>query len=713
MWKKQGISKTIAALAVVLIVLAAGLIGTIYYYGITPPQPTTIITTQPPTIITSVITTGGSTVTSVMTTTKPPTTIITTAPTTTIKPTVAEPDFVKDNIMIIEMGSTFRDLDPHVSYYALDYMMLENVYEKIVWFDGTKATEVVPWLAESFTIVDPAHYDVVLRKGITFQDGTPFNATAIYFSLNRLLVMDGTDSTGVHGSQAAWIIQQYLDTSLSSTLTGEDQPYDKAWVDAVLAQNFVEIIDDYHVRLNLKTPSSVFPLLIAGEWAGIVSPTFVINHDYPQAWADPDPILAYFYHQAGNGTTYLDLCENGAKAGTGPYYFESVDTATYYLVLKARDDYWGGPEWMFGNGDMEPTIKEIRFSYVDSPTTRILDLLAGKATRADVPSANMFSVVERVSWLEQGKLVPLQPTVKVYGPEAGFNSRHMAFAYNTTDAAGKLLSFQPQADIRFRQACASLVNMTDIAVNVLNRLSVAAEMCVPPGTAPEGSYNPALDQHKMFPFNPAKATELLLDMQANPLTKFTFVNGTSMPDGLIDNSFGPDNPKTVTFLTTPGNPRDTAIVTQIVSQLTNIIQSNNLGLTININMIPWGQHYRAAARHQLTFWPAGWVADYNWVLNWLLPHYPTGGTWSSWNNYNIKIYNDLYEEAVAADEAGDITRLLEISDQMNSIANERCDYIWSVYDLQVAYRSSWLTNIFYNPNFPFYDYWAIQRYVPP
>jgi len=716
MWKKQGISKTIAALAVVLVVLAAGLIGTIYYYGVAPPSPTTIITTQPPvtSVFTSVVTSGGTTLTSVMTTTKPPTTIVTTAPPTTTKPTVATPDFVKNNIFISERASTFRDLDPQVSYYAEDYSMLQNVYDKIVWFNGTKAAEVVPWLAQTFTMIDAANYDVVLRKGIKFQDGTPFNATAIYFTLNRLLVMDGTDSTGVHGSQAAWIVQQWLDTSLSSALSGADQAYDKAWVDKVLAQNFVEVVDNYHVKLHLKTPTALFPLLLAGEWAGIVSPTFVINHDYPQAWKEANPILSYFYHQAGNGTTYLDISKDGSKAGTGPYYIESVDPATYNIVMKARDDYWGGPKWMFGNNDVKPTFKEVRYLYVESPQTRILDLLAGKATSAGVPNANIFSVAERDPWLKEGRFVPLSPTIVIYGPDTGFNTRHMAFAYNVTDATGKLLPFQPQCDVRFRQACAYCINMTTISIDVLNRLGIVAPNCVPPGTAPEGSFNPAVNQQKLFPYNPTKAKDLLLDMQKNPLTKFTYANGTPIPDGVIDNSFGGDKPKrTVTFLTTPGNSRDTAIVTQIVSELTRIITANNLNIEIAINMIPWGQHYRAAAKHQLTFWPAGWVADYNWVLNWLMPHYPSGGTWSLWNNLNIKTLNDLYDEAVKADAAGDIKRLLEINDQMNSIANEQVYYLWSVTDVIYAVRSSFLRGYFYNPNFPAYDYWAIERYAPP
>ncbi len=368
---------------------------------------------------------------------------------------------------------------------------------------------------------------------------------------------------------------------------------------------------------------------------------------------------------------------------------------------------------MFGNNDVEPAIQDVHFLYVESPTTRILDLLAGKASAAGVPAANIFSVVERAPWLDEGVFVPLEPTVKVHGPSAQFVSRHYAFAFNTTDADGNLLPFQPQADKRFRQAAAYCINMTTIAIEVQNRLSVAAENAVPPGTAPTGAYNPAVNQQETFAYDPSAAEALLLDMQANPLTEFTFVNGTAMPDGLVDNSFGPDNPKTVTFLTTPGNPRDTAIVTQIVSELTRISTNNDLGLTFTINMIPWGQHYRAASQHLLTFWPAGWVADYNWVLNWLQPHFTYGGTWGSWNNLNVEKLNNLYDEAVAADQAGDVERMLEISDEMNEMADENVYFVWTVYDLAYACRSSWTQNIFFNPNFPYYDYWAILRYVQP
>jgi len=124
---------------------------------------------------------------------------------------MAIPSFVADNKLRYESGATYQWLDPHVAYYQYDYWILWHSVETLVWYNGESATEVIPWLAESWSIVDPTTYEFNLRQGITFQDGTPFNATAVWFSLNRLLVMDATNGVGDHGNQAGWTVQQLLD----------------------------------------------------------------------------------------------------------------------------------------------------------------------------------------------------------------------------------------------------------------------------------------------------------------------------------------------------------------------------------------------------------------------------------------------------------------------------------------------------------------------
>ncbi len=153
----------------------------------------------------------------------------------------------------------------------------------MLWFERDNATKIIPWLAESYTVsTDGLQYNFTLRQGITFQDGTPFNATAVELSLNRLLVMDATSGDGLnHGSQAGWMVMQLIDPdgNLFSAM-GAKPSFNASWVSDVLALNFVEVLDNYKVRVNLAVPTTQFLPIIAGAWAGIISPTETITKDY-------------------------------------------------------------------------------------------------------------------------------------------------------------------------------------------------------------------------------------------------------------------------------------------------------------------------------------------------------------------------------------------------------------------------------------------------
>ena len=120
--------------------------------------------------------------------------------------------------------------------------------------------------------------------------------------------MDGSGGTGDHGTQAAWIVQQLLDqTPTTFTYFGASPAYDAAWVQKVLAFNFVQVVDPYTININIKNPTTQFPYLLSNEWADIVSPSFVVSHDFPSACkttdcpADSIDYTAYFNHIAGDG----------------------------------------------------------------------------------------------------------------------------------------------------------------------------------------------------------------------------------------------------------------------------------------------------------------------------------------------------------------------------------------------------------------------------
>src|SRR2546428_13049875 len=147
---------------------------------------------------------------------------------------------VTPSIFTFEAAETIQFLDPSVSFFSYDYNIMQNVYEPLIWFNGTCGTCVLPWLAASYTpSSDLKTYTFTLRSGIKFADGEPLNSTSVYFALNRILLEDGSTTVG-HGTQASFLVQQLLNTSLSTTLCTCTQTYNQRFSDAVLAQNVVE-----------------------------------------------------------------------------------------------------------------------------------------------------------------------------------------------------------------------------------------------------------------------------------------------------------------------------------------------------------------------------------------------------------------------------------------------------------------------------------------
>ena len=123
---------------------------------------------------------------------------------------------------------------------------------------------MIPWLAQNYTASpNLTSYNFTLRSGIQFADGEPLNSTAVYFSLNRLLVEDGSAPFG-HGVQASWIIQRLSEHELSTTLCCVQQ-YTDAYVNQVLAENFVQITGPLTFTINVMEPNSAFPYLMTGR----------------------------------------------------------------------------------------------------------------------------------------------------------------------------------------------------------------------------------------------------------------------------------------------------------------------------------------------------------------------------------------------------------------------------------------------------------------
>src|SRR6266851_5337027 len=88
--------------------------------------------------------------------------------------------------LIIGRGEDAEHLDPGFagSFSTIDTVSL--IYDSLTVMDMDKS--IKPLLAESWDISpDATLYTFKLRSGVTFHDGTPFNAAAVKFNFDRIM----------------------------------------------------------------------------------------------------------------------------------------------------------------------------------------------------------------------------------------------------------------------------------------------------------------------------------------------------------------------------------------------------------------------------------------------------------------------------------------------------------------------------------------------
>jgi peptide/nickel transport system substrate-binding protein len=219
--------------------------------------------------------------------------------------------------LVYGLTLTPSGIDPHINSSAELGIPLRSVYDTLVYRD-TQTREFVPGLAESWEISpDGLIYTFTLKQGVTFHDGTEFNADAVRVNIQRI-----KDPT-LNSQKAALLLGPIIN---------------------------VEVVDESHVRLILSEPYA--PLLdgLSQPYLGIASPKALSESD----------AATYQFHQVG----------------TGPYRF--VDYAVNdRLVLERNPDYTWGPTVV--TNQTVPAIERIIFRFYEDPPTRALALESGDA----------------------------------------------------------------------------------------------------------------------------------------------------------------------------------------------------------------------------------------------------------------------------------------------------------------------------------------------
>ncbi len=183
--------------------------------------------------------------------------------------------------LVVAVPSDPRGLEPGTNRaWPIGSEIILNVFDTLVAWTPPEFSELEGRLAESWTISDDGKtFSFVLRDGVTFHDGTPFDAASVKFSFERTMELN-------------------------------------AYVKATLG--LIESIDvnsPTELTISLSRPYPAFMSILAQPQSAIVSPTAVAERGE-------------------------DFTNN--PVGTGPFKFRDYQADTR-VVLDANPDYFRGP----------------------------------------------------------------------------------------------------------------------------------------------------------------------------------------------------------------------------------------------------------------------------------------------------------------------------------------------------------------------------------
>ena len=178
-------------------------------------------------------------------------------------------------VLRVAAANNPSSLDPHTGRSGFDHAMLYPLYDTLFDFDYD-TLKAIPGIVKEWSFASPTQLVMVLNEGVTFHDGTPCDAAAVKYNLERAI---NDPRTNVKSDLAA--------------------------IDTVEA-------GDNTVTANLKYPNSAIVLILSDRPGMMVSPAALEQHGKA---SDRNPV------------------------GAGPWKFVSW-TDNSSVVVTRNENYW-------------------------------------------------------------------------------------------------------------------------------------------------------------------------------------------------------------------------------------------------------------------------------------------------------------------------------------------------------------------------------------
>jgi len=247
---------------------------------------------------------------------------------------------------------TVPTTDPAASYEVGGSMRIWNLYETLIFFDGSSTEKFVPLLATEVPTVenggisaDGRTYTFTIRKGVRFHEGGELMPEDVVYSFKRNMI---TDPDG----GPMWMLLEAL--TGGKVIEGIFDIIDKA----------IEAKGD-KVILHLPKPYPPLMSILCYTASSILDKEWAVSKG---CWDGNIKNIAK-YNNPAPGHEPLQKIENG----TGPFKLKLWEPAKQF-VFERFDGYWGP----------KPKIKTAIVKYVKEWSTRKLMLQSGDADRVVV-----------------------------------------------------------------------------------------------------------------------------------------------------------------------------------------------------------------------------------------------------------------------------------------------------------------------------------------
>ncbi|HUI23019.1 MAG TPA: ABC transporter substrate-binding protein [Nitrososphaerales archaeon] len=252
------------------------------------------------------------------------------------------------------MSLTFANVpnaDPAKGSDEASCAALVNLYDTLIF--PTASGGLQPDLATSWTnSPDGLTYTFNLRQGVTFHNGDPVNASAVVFSMNRLLNM---------GQGFSYLFSPYI---VSTNATG---PYTVVFHLKKTFGPFLSAI----VRLYIVDPKQVMANIVSGPYGslGDYGSTWLLTHD----------------------------------AGSGPYSMTSANLEAN-MIFQEYTSYW--------NGTQPNQPKTVQYIGISDPNTVKALFTSGGIQITDMWQP--YSNIQALSQLKGAKMTVIPSTQEMY-----------------------------------------------------------------------------------------------------------------------------------------------------------------------------------------------------------------------------------------------------------------------------------------------------------